>query len=92
MRVRIDRNADAVYLNLTDRRIKESEEIADGIVVDYDDHGRIVGIEVLDASSARTIPTCSSSIVSSCQRPADVRRTLDLGKVNAALKRAAKQP
>jgi uncharacterized protein YuzE len=34
MRVRIDRNADAVYLNLTDRRIKESEEIADGIVVD----------------------------------------------------------
>jgi uncharacterized protein YuzE len=36
MRVRVDRAADAVYLNLTDRRIEDSEEVADGIVVDYD--------------------------------------------------------
>ena len=35
---------------LTDRPIKESEEVADGIVVDYDDAGRIVGVEILDAS------------------------------------------
>lgn len=56
MRVRIDREADAVYLNLTDRKIKESEEIADGIVVDYDDQGRIVGIEVLDASKRTDDP------------------------------------
>jgi len=50
MRVRVDHAADAVYLNLTDRPIKDSGEIADGIVVDYDHEGRIVGIEVLDAS------------------------------------------
>lgn len=50
MRVRVDHGADAIYLNLTDRAIKESEEVADGIVVDYDDKGRIVGIEILDAS------------------------------------------
>lgn len=49
MRVRVDHAADAVYLNLTDRPVKDSAEIADGIVVDYDDEGRIVGIEVLDA-------------------------------------------
>jgi hypothetical protein len=36
MRVRIDQAADAVYLNLTDRPIEGSEEVADGIVVDYD--------------------------------------------------------
>jgi len=50
MRVRVDHGADAVYLNLTDRPIKDSEEVADGIVVDYDAEGRIVGIEILDAS------------------------------------------
>jgi uncharacterized protein YuzE len=50
MRVRVDHAADAVYLNLTDRPIKDSAEVADGIVVDYDDEGRIVGIEILDAS------------------------------------------
>ena len=33
MRVRVDAGADAVYLNLTDRPIQESEEVADGIVV-----------------------------------------------------------
>jgi hypothetical protein len=33
MRVRVDHAADAVYVNLTDRPIKESEEVAEGIVV-----------------------------------------------------------
>ena len=50
MRVRVDRAADAVYLNLTDAVILESEEVADGIVVDYDADGRIIGVEILDAS------------------------------------------
>jgi uncharacterized protein YuzE len=56
MRVRVDHGADAVYLNLTDRPIKESEEVADGIVVDYDENGRIVGIEILDASKRTDDP------------------------------------
>jgi uncharacterized protein YuzE len=50
MRVRVDHGADAVYLDLTDRPIEASEEVADGIVVDYDAEGRIVGVEILDAS------------------------------------------
>ena len=56
MRVRVDHGADAVYLNLTDRPIKESEEVADGIVVDYDAEGRIVGVEILDASKRTDDP------------------------------------
>jgi YD repeat-containing protein len=52
----VDSGADAVYLNLTDRPIKESEEVADGIVVDYDAEGRIVGIEILDASKRTDDP------------------------------------
>ena len=45
MRVRVDHVADAVHVNLADRPIKESEEVADGIVVDYDDQGRILGVD-----------------------------------------------
>ena len=56
MRVRVDHAADAVYLNLTDRPVKDSAEVADGIVVDYDDAGRIVGIEILDASKRTDDP------------------------------------
>jgi YD repeat-containing protein len=56
MRVRVDQGADAVYVNLTDRPIKESEEVADGIIVDYDDQGRIVGVEILDASKRTEDP------------------------------------
>jgi uncharacterized protein YuzE len=57
MRVRVDQDSDAVYVNLTDRPIKDSAEVADGIVVDYDNEGRIVGVEILDASKRTEDPT-----------------------------------
>lgn len=57
MRMRVDHAADAVYLNLTERSIRDSEQVADGIVVDYDDEGRIVGIEILDASQRTGDPS-----------------------------------
>jgi uncharacterized protein YuzE len=57
MRVRVDHRADAVYVNLTDRAIKDSEQVADGIIVDYDAEGRIVGVEILDASKRTDDPT-----------------------------------
>jgi uncharacterized protein YuzE len=56
MHLRVDRSADAIYLNLTDRPIKDSAEVADGIVGDYDDEGRIVGVEILDASKRTDDP------------------------------------
>lgn len=56
MRVRVDQGADAVTLILTDRPIEASEEVADGIIVDYDAEGRIVGIEILDASKRTDDP------------------------------------
>jgi uncharacterized protein YuzE len=56
MRVRVDHGADAIYVNLTDRPIKDSAEVADGIVVDYDNEGRIVGVEILDASKRTDDP------------------------------------
>ena len=50
MRVRVDQQADAIYLDLTGEKIESSEEVADGIILDYDKEGNMVGIEILDAS------------------------------------------
>jgi uncharacterized protein YuzE len=67
MHVRVDREAGAVYLNLTDRAITESEEVADGIVVDYDAQGRIVGVEILDASKRTDDPQVLKQSASTCR-------------------------
>ena len=45
-----DPEADAAYIYLAEAEIAESEEVADGFVLDFDGEGRIVGIEVLNAS------------------------------------------
>jgi uncharacterized protein YuzE len=50
MKLRIDRKADALYLRLDDSKIIESEEVAPGVIVDFDSRNRVVGGEVLDVS------------------------------------------
>ena len=47
MKVRFDENADALYLRLDESRIVESEEVQPGIVLDFDEHNQVVGIEIL---------------------------------------------
>lgn len=49
MRTIYDAKADALYVRFAETLIVESEEISDGIVLDFDADGRIVAIEVLDA-------------------------------------------
>ncbi len=41
---------DMFYIQLADRASTESEEVAPGIVVDFDENNHIVGVEIEDAS------------------------------------------
>ena len=50
MKLSIDEIADALHLQLVDADVIESEEVAPGIIVDYDAMGEIVGLEVLHLS------------------------------------------
>lgn len=50
MKLTIDHEADALYLELETGSAVESEEVAPGIVVDYDAQNRVVGIEMLNLS------------------------------------------
>ncbi len=47
MKLKVDQQADALYLTMSDAPAERSEEVSPGIVVDYDEQGRVVGIEML---------------------------------------------
>lgn len=49
MRWELDFNSGSLYVGLTERPIDHQEETADGVVVDLDADGRVVGLEVLAA-------------------------------------------
>lgn len=44
-----DPEVDAAYIRFSSEPVQESEEVSAGIVLDYDEAGHIVGMEVLDA-------------------------------------------
>lgn len=50
MKLEYDPAVDALYVRLNDHDIIESEQIKPGIILDYDEAGQVVGIEVLSAS------------------------------------------
>ena len=56
MKLHVDRDADALYLRLDDSKIIESEEIAPGVVVDYNRKNAVVGVEVLYLSARAQKP------------------------------------
>ena len=47
MKLNVDREADALYLRLDDSTIVESEEVAPGVVLDYNEANEVVGVEML---------------------------------------------
>ncbi len=51
MRLRVDRENDALYFRLDESAIVESEEVQPGVILDFDAQGRVVGIEILHLSS-----------------------------------------
>lgn len=47
MKLVVHKENDALYLRLDDSAIVESEEVSDGIILDYNAEGKVVGVEVL---------------------------------------------
>jgi uncharacterized protein YuzE len=53
MRVKVDRENDALYFRLDESKIVESEEVRPGVILDFDERDQVVGVEFLGIS-ART--------------------------------------
>lgn len=52
MKLKIDKESDALYFRLDETtKISDSEEVEPGIILDFDENGHVVGIEMLNLSS-----------------------------------------
>lgn len=47
MKLRTDKESDALYLRLDDSRIVETEEVSPGVMLDFNEAGEVVGVEML---------------------------------------------
>lgn len=50
MKIEYDKKSDALYIRLRDVKPDDNMDVEEGVTVDLDKAGHIVGIEILDAS------------------------------------------
>jgi len=63
MKIAYDKATDSLYIHLCDRPSVESDEVTDGVVLDYDGNGALVGIDVQHASQRADISKLAVSPV-----------------------------
>jgi uncharacterized protein YuzE len=51
MKMTYYKDTDSLYIDLSEKSSKESREVSEGIVLDYDEHGNLVGIDIDNATS-----------------------------------------
>ena len=51
MKLNYHADTDSLYIELSERPSVDSREISDGVVVDYDAEGRVVGIDIDNAGN-----------------------------------------
>ncbi|MBX3276992.1 MAG: DUF2283 domain-containing protein [Acidobacteria bacterium] len=56
MKVIFDRETDALTVIFAETPIVESDEDKPGVILDYDENGNLVSLEILDASQRITSP------------------------------------
>jgi uncharacterized protein YuzE len=50
MKLKVDKESDAIYFRLDESKIIESDEVENGVILDYNESGNVVGIEILNIS------------------------------------------
>ena len=50
MRMHYSQTADAIYIRLKEEPIHNTNEVTADIIMDYDEKGNVIGIEILSAS------------------------------------------
>ena len=51
MKTTYDHEANALYVKFSEEKIDRTEELRPGLILDFDNRGYIVGIEMLDAKT-----------------------------------------
>ncbi len=61
MKLSYDKETDSLYIHLSNTPSVDSDEVADGVVLDFDSNGVLVGIDVQHASERTDIQSVSLS-------------------------------
>jgi len=61
MKLSYDKETDSLYIHLSNTPSVDSDEVADGVVLDFDSNGVLVGIDVQHASPKTDIESVSLS-------------------------------
>lgn len=54
MRIKVDKEGDALYFRLDENKVIESEEVRPGVILDFDENDKVVGVEFLNISTRAT--------------------------------------
>ena len=54
MRLKVDKESDALYFRLDESAVVESEEVQPGVILDFNAEGRVIGFEILNLSTRVT--------------------------------------
>ena len=57
MKVAYDQVADTLTIIFTETPVAESDEDKPGVILDYDDKGNLVSLEIMDASRRVSVPS-----------------------------------
>ena len=49
MKIEYDNEIDALYIRLQEKHVERTLEVEEGLNIDFDKSGRMIGLEVLDA-------------------------------------------
>lgn len=55
MKIEYSKSVDALYIKLREAKVADTRDIEEGVTIDLDENGHIVGIEILDASEKLNI-------------------------------------
>jgi uncharacterized protein YuzE len=50
MKIEYDREVDALYIRIQEKEVSHTKEIEEGVNLDFDEEGKIIGLEIIGAT------------------------------------------
>jgi uncharacterized protein YuzE len=64
MKIEYDNEIDALYIRLQEKFVVRTLEVEEGLNLDFDESGKMIGLEVLDAAERYSLPESRFNILS----------------------------